>query len=71
LAAKDARSGPDWFAGEKAVVGILGLLSVMTGAVVAYLAKRFPAHIEALETGAGALLLGGLALASCGLPIII
>ena len=56
---------------ENAVVGILGLLSVMTGAVVAYLAKRFPAHIEALETGAGALLLGGLALASCGLPIII
>jgi hypothetical protein len=53
------------------VVGILGLLSFMTGAVVAYLAKRFPAHIEALETGAGALLLGGLALASCGLPIII
>jgi hypothetical protein len=56
---------------ENAVVGILGLLSVMTGAVVAYLAKRFPAHIEALETGAGALLLCGLALASCGLPVIL
>ena len=53
------------------MVGILGLLSVMTGAVVAYSAKRFTAHIGALETGAGALLLGGLALASCGLPIII
>jgi len=56
---------------EKAVVGILGMLSVVTSAVVAYLAKRFPAHIEALETGAGALLLGGLALASCGLPVLI
>jgi hypothetical protein len=56
---------------ETAVVGILGMLSVGTGAVVAYLAKRFPAHIEALETGAGALLLGGLALASCGLPVLI
>jgi hypothetical protein len=56
---------------ENAVVGILGLLSVMTGAVVAYLATRFPAHVEALETGAGALLLGGLALASCGLPVIL
>jgi hypothetical protein len=56
---------------EKAVVGILGLLSVMIGAVVAYSAERFPAHIEALETGAGALLLGGLALASCGLPVIL
>ena len=53
------------------MVGILGLLSVMTGAVVAYLATRFPAHVEALETGAGALLLGGLALASCGLPVIL
>lgn len=56
---------------ETAVVGILGMLSVVTGAVVANLAKRFPAHIEALETGAGALLLGGLALASCGLPVLI
>ena len=53
------------------MVAILGLLSVTTGAVVAYLAKRFPAHIEALETGAGALLLGGLALASHGLPILL
>jgi len=34
------------------VVGILGLLTIMTGAAVAYLAKRFPAHIEVLETGA-------------------
>jgi hypothetical protein len=56
---------------ENAVVGILGLLSVMSGAVVAYFARRFPTHIEALETGAGALLLGGLALASCGLPVIL
>jgi hypothetical protein len=64
--------GPDLIGPrENAVVGILGLLSVMTGAVVAYLAKRFPGHIEALETGAGALLLGGLALASCALPVII
>ncbi len=53
------------------MVGILGMLSVVTGAVIAYLAKRFPAHIEVLETGAGALLLGGLALASCGLPVLI
>jgi hypothetical protein len=43
----------------------------MTGAAVAYFAKRFPAHVEALETGAGALLIGGLAFASCGLPVII
>ena len=64
--------GPDRIGSwENVVVGILGLLSVMTGAAFAYSAKRFPAHIEALETGAGALLLSGLALTSCGLPIII
>jgi hypothetical protein len=56
---------------ENAVVGILGLLSVVTGAVIACLAKRFPAHVEALETCAGTLLLGGLALASSGLPVIL
>ena len=53
------------------MIGILSLLSVMSGTTIAYLAKRFPAHIEILETGAGALLLGGLALASCGLPVIL
>ena len=56
---------------ESAVIGILGLLSVMSGTAIAYLAKRFPAHVELLETGAGALLLGGLAFASCGLPVIL
>jgi hypothetical protein len=56
---------------ESAVIGILSLLSVMSGAAIAYLAKRFPAHIELLETSAGALLLGGLALASSGLPVIL
>ena len=56
---------------ESAVIGILSLLSVMSGTAIAYLAKRFPAQIELLETGAGALLLGGLALASSGLPVIL
>ena len=56
---------------ESAVIGILSLLSVMSGTAIAYLAKRFPAHIELLETGAGALLLGRLALASSGLPVIL
>ena len=56
---------------ESAVIGILSLLSVVSGTAIAYLAKRFPTHIELLETGAGALLLGGLALASCGLPVIL
>jgi hypothetical protein len=34
-------------------------------------ADRFPEHIEALETGAGILLIGGLALLGSGLPQII
>lgn len=53
------------------MVGVLGLLSVATGTAVAYLAERFPAQIEALETGAGVLLIGGFALASSALPIIL
>lgn len=52
-----------------------GLLSVMLGAVAAYSAKRFPGHfaghVEALETGAGVLLIGGLALAGCALPVVL
>jgi hypothetical protein len=56
---------------ESAVIGILSLLSIVSGTAIAYLAKRFPAHIELLETGAGALLLGGIGLASCGLPVIL
>jgi hypothetical protein len=47
----------------------------MLGAVAAYSAKRFPGHfaghVEALETGAGVLLIGGLALAGCALPVVL
>jgi hypothetical protein len=54
------------------VVGLLALLSVVTGAAVAYLADRFPARqIETLQTCAGILLIGGFALAGSGLPIVL
>jgi len=53
------------------MVGAIGLLSVVVGAVVAYAAKRFPAQIEALETGAGFLLISGLALSGSALPAIL
>lgn len=56
---------------ESGVVGILGLLSVVAGAAVACLAERFPARIEALQTSAGVLLIGGFALAGTGLPVIL
>jgi hypothetical protein len=53
------------------MVSVAGLLSVTGGTVVAYLAERFPAHIEAIETAAGVLLLGGFALMGCALPAMI
>ena len=53
------------------MAAILGLLSVTLGGAIACTARRFPAHIEALETGAGALLIGGLLLAGLGLPVLL
>ena len=53
------------------MIGALSLLSVIAGASVAYCADRFPAHVEALETSAGALLIGGLALLGSALPTIL
>jgi len=53
------------------MAGIVGLLSVALGGVIACAARRFPAHVEALETGAGALLIGGLVLAGCALPVLL
>jgi hypothetical protein len=53
------------------MIGVLSLLSVIAGTAVAYYADRFPAHVEALETSAGALLIGGLALLGSALPAII
>jgi hypothetical protein len=53
------------------MIGAAGLLCVLLGAVIAYFAERFPAHVETLETGAGVLLIGGLALAGSALPIML
>jgi len=53
------------------MAGAVGLLSVAVGAVVASLSDRFPAHVEALETGAGFLLISGFALAGLALPAIV
>ena len=53
------------------MAGAVGLLSVMIGAVVACTSERFPAHVEAIETGAGFLLLSGLALTGFALPPIL
>ena len=46
-------------------------ISVLLGAAVAYVADRFPAHVETLEMSAGALLIGGFALLGSGLPVVL
>jgi hypothetical protein len=56
---------------ENVMLGAISLLSVMAGAVTAYLAERFPARVETLETGAGALIIGGFALLGCALPAMV
>lgn len=53
------------------MVGAAGLLSVLIGAALGYSPKRFPAHVGALETAAGMLLIGGLALAGCALRALV
>jgi hypothetical protein len=53
------------------MAGAVGLFSVVVGAVVAYVSERFPTHVESLETGAGFLLLSGLALSGYALPAIL
>jgi hypothetical protein len=50
------------------VIAIVGLFSVVIGTVAACAAERFPAYVEALETGAGFLLIAGFALAGFALP---
>jgi hypothetical protein len=56
---------------EIAMVGAVGLFVAMMGSVAACMARRFPAHVEAVETAAGFLLLGGLTLIGCALPALI
>jgi hypothetical protein len=58
------------------MVGAVGLLSVTVGAVVEFLADRvssisLPRSCCGLETGAGILLIGGFALTSSALPVIL
>ena len=53
------------------MIGAAGLLIATIGTVAACLAKRFPAHMETVETAAGFLLLGGFALIGYALPVMI
>ena len=53
------------------MLAAVSFISVVLGGTIACLAGRFPAQTEALETAAGALLIGGLALIGSGLPVLI
>jgi hypothetical protein len=53
------------------MAGAFSLISVVLGGAVAAVAERFPARVETLETCAGALLIGGLALLGSALPAIL
>jgi hypothetical protein len=50
------------------MLALVSTISVVLGGTVACLAERFPAHTQAIETAAGVMLLGGLALLGSGLP---
>jgi hypothetical protein len=52
------------------MLALVGIFSVVSGAVLACTSRRFPAHVRAIEIGAGLLLICGLALASCALPVM-
>lgn len=49
----------------------VGLLNVVIGVAIAYVAERLPGRTELLETGAGLLLIAGLALSGCALPAML
>jgi hypothetical protein len=53
------------------MLAAVGIFSVLSGAVLACMSGRFPAHVRAIEIGAGLLLICGLALASCAFPIVL
>lgn len=52
------------------MIGVMSLIGIVVGAAIAYLAGRFPSHVEMLEAGGGALLIGGLALLGSAMPIL-
>jgi hypothetical protein len=49
------------------MIGIVGLFSVVTGALAAYASDRYASYREVLETVAGILVLGGFSVAGYAL----
>jgi hypothetical protein len=52
------------------MLAVIGILGVLSGAVLACSSRRFPSYVRAIEVGAGLVLICGFALASCALPVI-
>jgi len=53
------------------MVGAMSMISVAFAAATAYVADRLPMRTETLETCAGVLLIGGLALLGTALPAML
>jgi hypothetical protein len=53
------------------MLGFAGLITVVIGGVTAYVAERFPAYIDLLQTAGGLLLIVGFGLVGANLPAII
>jgi hypothetical protein len=53
------------------MIGVVGLFSVVVGAIFAYASDRHSRHIEAFETLAGFLVLTGFAAAGYALSTLI
>ena len=53
------------------MTGIISVIGIGLGSAASCVARRFPMHIEAIETAAGFLLIGGLALLGATFPAVI
>ncbi|MGA2942076.1 MAG: hypothetical protein ABSE50_08570 [Xanthobacteraceae bacterium] len=53
------------------MLGFAGLISAIIGGVTAYVAERFPAYVEVLQTVGGLLLIVGFGLVGSNLPAMI
>jgi hypothetical protein len=52
------------------MLGAASLICIVLGSPGAIAAQRFPAYTAAIETGAGILFIGGVALAGSLLPVL-
>jgi hypothetical protein len=56
---------------EEAIIPLVSIATVVAGGAAAALAAQVPEHVEAIEIGAGVLLLGGFALLGFALPTLL